>query len=67
MRRSLPSHLTHPVKSWPTNIILYLLEGEFWYFTHDLSAEEGHIRSISEGDMFVPQEGWQYTSCSTVR
>ena len=47
----------------------YNLEGELWYFTHDLSEEEGHIRSISEGDMFVPQQGWQYlvSTCSTKR
>ena len=45
--------------------------GEFWYFSHDLSAEDGIIRSISEGDVSVPQEGWQYfntdVSCTTVR
>ena len=47
----------------------YNHEGEFWYFTHDLSEEEGHIRSISEGDLFVPQQGWQYlvSTCPTKR
>ena len=25
-----------------------------------MSAEDGIIRSISEGDMFVPQQGWQF-------
>ena len=38
----------------------YMIEGEFWYFSNDLFAEEGNIRSISEGDMSVPQQGWQY-------
>ena len=37
-----------------------ILEGEFWFISHDLSAEEGTIRSISEGDVLVPQHGWQY-------
>ena len=48
---------------------LYALEGEFWFISQDLSAEDGHIRSYSEGEMFVPQQGWQYleTGCTTVR
>ena len=48
--------------------------GEFWFISHDLSAEDGIIRSISdEGDVFVPQHGWQYFNpntdviCTTVR
>ena len=32
--------------------------------SHDLSAEDGNIRSISEGDVFVPQQGWQYYDSS---
>ena len=46
-----------------------ILTGQFWYFTHDLSAEEGLIRSISEGDMSVPHQGWQFRvlTCSTAR
>ena len=40
--------------------MLYSIEGEFWYILDDLTAEEGFIRSISEGDMFVPQQGWQF-------
>ena len=41
-----------------------VLEGEFW----SISAGKGKIRSISEGDMFVPQQGWQYIklNCSTI-
>ena len=48
---------------------LYALKGEFWFISQDLSAEDGHIRSYSEGEMFVPQQGWQYleTGCTTVR
>ena len=47
-------------------------KGEFWFISHDLSAEDGIIRSISdEGDVFVPQQGWQYLNtdakCTTVR
>ena len=38
---------------------IVVFKGEFWYFSHDLSAEEGIIRSISEGDVSVPQQGWQ--------
>ena len=39
---------------------MYVLQGEFWYLSDDLFAEEGNIRSISEGDVMVPQQGWQY-------
>ena len=43
-----------------------MIEGEFWYFSHDLSAEAPEvIRSISEGDTHVPQEGWQYFNPNT--
>ena len=39
----------------------HVLLGELWYVTDDLNADEGLIiRSISEGDLFVPQHGWQY-------
>ena len=41
-------------------ILLYFIEGEFWYISDDLTAEEGLIRGISEGDMFVPKQGWQF-------
>ena len=48
-----------------------ILEGKFWYISHDLSAEEGLIRSKREGDILVPQQGWQYINsdvrCTTVR
>ena len=48
-----------------------MIEGEFWYISHDLSAEDGTIRSISEGDVLLPQLGWQYLNfneaCTTVR
>ena len=54
--------------------ILKNFKGEVWYITHDLSAEDGIIRSISEGDAFVPQQSFQYLDppnidvrCTTVR
>ena len=54
-----------------TKIYSKNFKGEFWFISHDLSAEDGIIRSISEGDMFVPQQGWQYLNtdakCTTVR
>ena len=53
---------------------IVVFEGEFWFFSQELSAEEGLIRSISEGDVSVPQQGWQYfnppntdINCTTVR
>ena len=47
-----------------------ILKGEFWYILHDLSAEDGPIRSSSERHMFDPQQGWQLnifkTGCQTI-
>ena len=65
-------------KKKPKERLFYILQkynsknfkGEFWFISHDLSAEDGIIRSISdEGDVFVPQQGWQYINarCTTVR
>ena len=42
-------------------------QGEFWYISDDLFAEDGIIRSNREGDMFVPQQGWKYIRrCTTI-
>ena len=51
-----------------------MIKGEFWYISHEFSAEDGVIRSIREGDLNVPQQGWQFLNppksdgrCTTVR
>ena len=41
-------------------MIFLLISGEFWYITHDLSDEEGEIRSINEGEVLVPEYGWNF-------
>ena len=49
-------------------MIIYFDEGEFWYISTDVSAEEGFIKSLNEGDMIVPQQGWQFIQkWSTIR
>ena len=62
--------------NWPMNFIILdyiFLEGEFWYISDDFLSEVGIIRSISEGDVLVPRQGWQYFNpntdvrCTTVR
>ena len=34
--------------------------GDFWYITSDLEADSGFIRRRSEGEVIVPENGWQY-------
>ena len=65
---SKKDHFTH------TKYMFKNFKGEFWYISHELSAEDGIIRSISdEGEVFVPQQGWQHFDppntdvCTTVR
>ena len=42
--------------------------GGFWYIANKLQADRGFIRSISEGDVIVPQKGWRYiTKCKATR
>ena len=63
-------HITYYIEGRVHQITVYVLEGEFWYISDDLLAENGIIRSVSEGDVFVPQQGWQFLGmggCTTVR
>ena len=50
---------------------LFELSGEFWFFTNDLSDEDGHIRSKEGRKLLVPEKGWLYVNqdvvCTTVR
>ena len=34
--------------------------GDFWFITKNLEADRGFIRRRSEGEMIIPENGWQY-------
>ena len=62
---------TQVVNKSVCNYCLFELSGEFWFFTNDLSDEDGHIRSKEGRKLLVPERGWLYVNqdiaCTTVR